>query len=90
MQDPHQGIFSMVYRPIAIEIFNTLLNYCLNDGVMYNRLRQLLTQDHPTSTKAFENLVQKAETSGYDLTTILEVYNRGFNQEGPSHLTSEQ
>lgn len=90
LQDPAQGITSMVYRNLAIQIFNKLTDYCLNDAVMYNRLRQLLSQDSPMKKEAFDNLVEKAEKSGIDLLTVIEVYNEGFEQEYPLHLTKEQ
>ena len=89
--NPRQGIESAVYRPYAIEMFNKLIDYCLNDTVMYNRLKQLLRQDHPLmSRESFENLVEKAEKHGVDLTQVIEAYNEGYNQDFPAHLTREQ
>jgi hypothetical protein len=90
LQDPNQGVKSMVYRDLAVEIFNKLVDYCLNDAVMYNRLRQLLQQDHHMSKESFDNLAAKAEKSNIDLLTVIEVYNEGYNQDYPNHLTREQ
>src|ERR1700722_6539653 len=93
MKDPDQGVKSMVYRDLAIEIFNKLIDYCLNDSVMYNRLRQLLSQDHKgrsMSKESFDNLVAKAEKSNVELLTVIEVYNEGYKQDYPVHLTREQ
>jgi hypothetical protein len=90
MQQPQQAVYNMVYRPLAAEMFNFLIDCVLNDSVMYNRLRQILMQQHPTSPHAFEALIAKAETAGIELTKILEVYDNGFRRDFPAHLTPEQ
>ena len=83
----------MVYRDLAIEIFNKLIDYSLNDSVMYNRLRQLLSQDNKgknMSKESFDNLATKADKAGIDLLEVIEVYNEGYEQDYPLHLTREQ
>ncbi len=42
MVDPRAGFYNMVYRNYAVEIFENLVSYVLNDAQLYNRLRQLL------------------------------------------------
>lgn len=90
LQDPKNGIYNMNYRDLSVEVFDKLINYMLNDPVIYNRTRQLLSQSNPTTTKAFEALVKKAEKSGIELTEVLEAYNIGYDQEYPLHLSPEQ
>lgn len=94
MQDPHQGIYSMVYRSLTEEIYNKLLDYVLNDMVMFNRLRQLLMQDHhkanSSSKEALDNIAKKADKSGIDLSTLIETYNEGYERNFPEHLSREQ
>jgi|SRR6516225_3951305 hypothetical protein len=46
MQDPRAGFYNTVYREYAVEIFNNLLDYTLNDAQLYSRLRQLLLNDN--------------------------------------------
>ena len=91
MQDPDQGVKSMVYRNLAISIFNKLIDFTLNDPVVYNRIRQLLSQGkNPMSEKAFDNLANRADKMGIDLLKIIELYNEGYEKDYPIHLTREQ
>jgi len=90
LSDVPTGIKNMVYRELAIRIFSEITKYCLNDQIMFNRLRQLLEQKHPMRTKAFESLISKAESSGIPLDVVIEVYERGMSDTPPSHLSQEQ
>jgi hypothetical protein len=91
MTDPHAGFYNTIYREYAVEIMNNLLNYVLNDSQMFNRLRQLLQAEHPSlSKKAFESLMTKAVEHNIPLDTLIEVYERGYNNNTTQHLTNEQ
>ena len=90
LSDVPTGIKNMVYRELAIRIFSEISNYCINDTIMFNRLRQLLERKHPIRPKAFESLINKAEKSGIPLDVIIEVYERGMADPPPSHLSQEQ
>jgi hypothetical protein len=46
MIDPRSGFYNPIYREYAVDIMNKLLDIVLNDGQTYNRVRQLLLQDH--------------------------------------------
>src|SRR5262249_21121790 len=89
LSDVQQGITSMVYRNLAIEMFSKITNYILNDQILYQRLRQLLMNDH-FSSRAFEALIKKADKAGLSLDVILEVYERGMKDTSHPHLTREQ
>ena len=90
LQDPNQGIKSMVYRDLAIQIFDKMIDWMLNDPIIYNRTRQLLSQKHKMSKESFDNLAAKAEKANINLLTIIEVYNEGLKQDYPLHLSPEQ
>jgi len=47
--DPRTGFNNTIYREYAVEIMNSLLDYTLNDTMMYNRLRQLLLEQNQKS-----------------------------------------
>jgi hypothetical protein len=53
MSDPRQGIYSMVYRDLATQIFTKLARYAVNDSVIYNRLQALLEADKKTKLEDF-------------------------------------
>jgi hypothetical protein len=46
IEDPRMGFNNTIYRQYAADVFNTMINYILNDPVMYNRFRQDLIQDN--------------------------------------------
>lgn len=87
--DVPQGITSMVYRDLAIEIFSKITDHILNDSILYQRLRQLLMQESPMSSRAFEALITKAEKASIPLDVVIEVYNRGY-ADNPGMLSHEQ
>jgi hypothetical protein len=46
MLDPRSGFYNVNYRDYAVEIFNNLLDYVLNDMALYHRLRTDLLSDN--------------------------------------------
>ena len=90
MIDPRAGFFNLSYRDYALEIYNNLLNYMLNDPQLYSRLRQLLIQQNrKMSMKTHEELEYKSEKSGIDFDTLMMVYFDGVDKPNPE-LTEEQ
>lgn len=89
LQNPQGSFNNTIYRNIAGEVFDKLLNYVLNDSILFNRLRQDLLADH-LNKRAFENIQRKAIENGIQFDVLLEVYNRGLQQDEPVHLTQEQ
>ena len=90
LNNPHEGIYSMVYRDLAANIFTKITDYILNDSILFNRLRQLLMQEHGLSSSAFEALLKKATKSNLPLNIVLEIYQRGFKDQAYPNLTPEQ
>ena len=90
LSDVPTGIKNMVYRELAIRMWGKIGHYILNDSILYNRLRVLLQQTHPMTEEAFESLIAKAEKAGIPFDTVLEVYERGYAEKPPEHLTPEQ
>jgi hypothetical protein len=90
MIDPRAGFFNLSYRDYALEIYNNLLNYMLNDVQLYTRLRQLLIQkNRKMSMKAHEELERMSAESGVDFDTLMLVYFDGADQPH-SKLNEEQ
>lgn len=102
LQDPNVIRNNYAFVPYAAEILNNLTNFIFNDPVLYNRLRSDLVNKRqqssakmfkagPWGPKAYESLQIKSEKSGIPISTLTEVYSRGYNdQNRPNHLTSEQ
>jgi len=95
IQDPQKAIQNVVFRKYAAELLNNLLGYVFSDSVMYNRLRQLLLSSgkHMSRMKpsAFESIMHKAMKNDVDLEVLIEVYERGYEDENrPSWLSKEQ
>jgi hypothetical protein len=88
LTNPRSSFNNSYTRDLAAEVLETLVKYVLKDPQLYSRLRVDLLADN-MRREALDNLKAKADKHGYPLEIIMEVYNRGLNQDCPSHLTPE-
>ena len=70
MVDPRAGFYNMVYRNYAVEIFENLVSYVLNDAQLYNRLRQLLLTHREEFQQESEENKRIVETNPWASTTM--------------------
>lgn len=88
LQSPRSSFNNSITRDLAAEVLETLVTYVLKDPQLYSRLRADLLADNMRK-EALDNLKAKAERHGYPFEIVMEVYNRGLNQDGPDHLSAE-
>jgi hypothetical protein len=95
LQNPRGMVKQVAFRDFVGELLENFTNWIFSDSVAYARLAQyLLTQNRPMTIvagKAFESIVAKAFQAKIPIETLIEVYNRGYNDPNRgSHLTPEQ
>jgi hypothetical protein len=94
IQNPQGTVSQVAFRGYVAEVLDNLLDIVFKDPVVYARVAsQLLSNNKPANLNsiAFESLIKKAEKSGVAVDTIIEIYNKGYNdQNRPKHLTAEQ
>lgn len=98
MEDPYGTVTDSFRREYAADVLNELLNIAAEDHVVYDHIVSYLmvhnsqrfrgrTWMEENAKQAIEN---KASKSGIPEHILYEVYDRGYDQTPPNHLTREQ
>ncbi len=106
IQNPQITVQQVAFRGYVAEVLDKLCDLIFTDPILYARVAALLASKkrpaspvalrHPHGRarirpKAWESLQKKADSSGVELKTLVEVYDKGFNDTSrPMHLTPEQ
>jgi hypothetical protein len=79
MSDPKHAVTNPTTRAYVADVLDNVLDMIFGDSMLYNRVRFLLQKKH--GIKVEEAIRAKAEKSGFDMDTLMNVYIRGLDEQ---------
>ena len=85
--DPRGSLNNMQYRELAMEMFETIMEYTFNDSTIFNRLRQDLLMNNRYRQRTFES-VTEMEINPIDRQSGTDSLTNSYREDTPGQTTT--